>query len=85
MNNTSGNGNQWSRKGQFESSGSGSKEGTAMTDTMWQCEQWRAGQVLSKILFHTKAEAEKFCLEMRRAEPDIFWRMEPVEARLVWN
>jgi hypothetical protein len=52
---------------------------------MWQCEQWRAGQVLSKMLFYTKEEAEKFCAEMRRAEPDIFWRMEPVEARLIWN
>ena len=56
-----------------------------MTDTMWKCEQWRAGQILNKVLFNTKEEAEKFCSQMLKVEPDIFWRMEPVEARLVWN
>ena len=57
----------------------------AMTNTMWRCVQWRAGQILNKVLFNSKSEAEKFCAQMHRTEPDIFWRMEPVEARLVWN
>jgi hypothetical protein len=56
-----------------------------MSNTVWRCVQLRAGQVLNKVLFNTKAEAEKFCAQMHRNEPDIFWRMEPVEARLVWN
>jgi hypothetical protein len=60
-------------------------EGQTMNNTMWRCVQWRAGQILNKVLFHSKAEAEQFCAQMQRAEPDIFWRMEPVEARLVWN
>ena len=60
-------------------------EGQTMTNTMWRCVQWRAGQILNKVMFNSKSEAEKFCAQMHRAEPDIFWRMEPVEARLVWN
>jgi hypothetical protein len=40
---------------------------------------------LNKVLFNTKSEAETFCAQMHRTEPDIFWRMEPVEAKLVWN
>ncbi len=58
---------------------------TAMTNTMWRCVQLRAGQILNKVLFNTRGEAESFVAQMQRAEPDIFWRMEPVEARLVWN
>lgn len=60
-------------------------EERAMTNTMWQCVQWRAGQILNKVLFNTRPEAENFCAQMHRVEPDIFWRMEPVEAKLVWN
>jgi hypothetical protein len=56
-----------------------------MTNTLWSCVQWRAGQMLNKVLFNTRSEAEHFCAQMHRAEPDIFWRMEPVEAKLVWN
>jgi hypothetical protein len=55
------------------------------TNTLWRCVQWRAGKMLSKVLFNSKKEAETFVAQMHRAEPDIFWRMEPVEARLVWN
>lgn len=56
-----------------------------MTQTVWQCEQLRAGQVYSKMVFNTREEAEQFVSKMSRVEPDIFWRLEPVEARLVWN
>ncbi len=63
----------------------GSEKEKQMTDTMWKCEQWRAGQVLNKVMFNTREEAEKFCSQMHKVEPDIFWRMEPIEARLVWN
>jgi hypothetical protein len=55
------------------------------TNTLWRCVQWRAGKMLSNVLFNTRKEAEAFVAQMHRAEPDIFWRMEPVEARLVWN
>jgi hypothetical protein len=60
-------------------------EEQTMTNTMWRCVQYRAGQILNKVLFNSKGEAEKFCAQMHRAEPDIFWRMEPVDARLVLN
>lgn len=60
-------------------------EDQLMNNTLWRCVQRRAGQVLNKVMFNSKDEAEKFCAQMHRAEPDIFWSMEPVEARLVWN
>jgi hypothetical protein len=63
----------------------GTAEENTMAGTVWQCEQWRAGQVVSKVLFNSKSEAEEFCSQMHRVEPDIFWRVQPVEARLVWN
>jgi hypothetical protein len=56
-----------------------------MTNTLWKCEQLRAGKVCNKIMFDTREEAESFVAQMRKVEPDIFWRMEPIEARLVWN
>lgn len=56
-----------------------------MTQTVWQCEQLRAGQVYSKMVFNTREEAEQFVAKMSQVEPDIFWRLEPVEARMVWN
>ncbi len=54
-------------------------------NTLWRCVQLRAGQILSKVFFPTRNEAEEFVSQMQKAEPDIFWRMEPVEAKLVWN
>lgn len=56
-----------------------------MTGTLWQCEQLRAGQVWNKVLFHSRGEAENFLRQMKRAEPDLFWRLEPVPADAVWN
>lgn len=56
-----------------------------MTQTVWQCEQLRAGQVYSKTVFNTREEAEQFVAKMSQVEPDIFWKLQPVEARLVWN
>jgi len=77
------------RNGQTKSGRPGQGRAAAqeqtMTNTLWRCVQWRAGQMLNKVLFNTRSEAEHFCAQMHRAEPDIFWRMEPVEANLVWN
>jgi hypothetical protein len=56
-----------------------------MTNTLWRCEQWRAGQVYNKVMFDTRQQAEDFISKMQRMEPDLIWRMEPVEAKMVWN
>jgi len=62
------------------------KENIAMTDTtMWKCEQLRAGTVYNMILFNTRAEAVQFARQMGRVEPDLFWNIEPVPAKAVWN
>jgi hypothetical protein len=56
-----------------------------MTDTLWMCEQLRAGQVYNKVSFNTKKEAEDFIAKMQKMEPDLFWRIEPIAAKMVWN
>ncbi len=56
-----------------------------MTNTLWKCEQLRAGQITDKVVFDTEDQAHHFVRQMRSVEPDIFWRIEPVDARLVWN
>ncbi|HEY0758049.1 MAG TPA: hypothetical protein VGD59_02205 [Acidisarcina sp.] len=56
-----------------------------MTTTMWKCEQMRAGKVYNKMLFNTQAEAEQFAAQLRRAEPDLMYRVEPVPAWMEWN
>jgi hypothetical protein len=52
---------------------------------VWKCEQLRAGKVYNRMMFDTQEEAEQFVAQMRKVEPDLFWQMEPVEARMVWN
>jgi hypothetical protein len=56
-----------------------------MTETMWKYEQWRAGKVYNQVMFNTREEAESFAAQMNKVEPDLFSRIEPVEARLWWN
>jgi hypothetical protein len=56
-----------------------------MANTLWKCEQMRAGQITNQVVFDTERQAQEFVLEMQRMEPDLFWRVEAVEARGVWN
>lgn len=56
-----------------------------MTETMWKYEQLRAGKIYNQVMFNTREEAESFAAQMTRVEPDLFCRIEPVEARLWWN
>jgi hypothetical protein len=65
--------------------GAASVYGGGMTNTVWKCEQLRAGQVTNRVVFETKEQAARFVEQMRRVEPDLVWRMEPVEAVREWN
>jgi hypothetical protein len=56
-----------------------------MTNTVWKCEQLRFGKVYNSVMFETQEEAEQFRSQMCKMEPDLLFRIEPVEARLVWN
>jgi hypothetical protein len=56
-----------------------------MRDTFWKCEQVRAGQVCERIMFDTQEEAEQFVAQMKKNAPDLFWRLEAVAAKMVWN
>jgi hypothetical protein len=68
----------------FQSTNAGGRQGD-MTETMWKYEQLRAGKIYNQVMFNTREEAESFAAQMNRVEPDLFWRIEPVEARLWWN
>lgn len=59
--------------------------GASMTDTMWQCDQVRAGQLYNRMLFDTREEALQFVQRMQRMEPDQTFSVEAIEARQVWN
>jgi hypothetical protein len=56
-----------------------------MTNTLWKCEQRRAGQITNQVVFDDEKQARHFVREMRQVEPDIFWQIEPVDAMVVWN
>jgi hypothetical protein len=56
-----------------------------MTNLDWKCEQLRAGQVTNRVILNTEEQASRFVAEMSQLEPDLFWRIEPVDARVVWN
>ena len=59
--------------------------GSAMTDTMWRCDQVRAGQLYNRMMFDTREEAVQFVNRMQQMEPDQMFSIEAIEARQVWN
>ncbi len=59
--------------------------GVLMTETMWRCDQVRAGQLYNRMLFDTREEAMQFVQRMQRMEPDQTFSVEAIEARQVWN
>ncbi|MBW4027069.1 hypothetical protein [Acidipila rosea] len=56
-----------------------------MTDTLWRCEQLRAGKVYNSVMFNSRKEADEFVAQMTRVEPDLFWRVEAIPVSMVWN
>ena len=56
-----------------------------MNETLWKCDQMRAGRLYSRMMFDTREEAEQFVRKMQHAEPDQMFAIEAVEARQVWN
>jgi hypothetical protein len=59
--------------------------GKAMTETLWKCDQLRAGQLYNRMMFDTQAEALHFAQKMQQMEPDQTFAIEAVEASQVWN
>ena len=56
-----------------------------MTETIWRCDQVRAGQLYNRMTFDTKAEAEEFMQRMQKMEPDHMISIEAIEASRIWN
>jgi hypothetical protein len=56
-----------------------------MNETLWRCDQVRAGQLYNRVMFDTREEAEQFMNRMRQMEPDQMISIEPVDASKVWN
>jgi hypothetical protein len=61
------------------------RRATRMNETMWRCDQVRAGQLYNRMTFDTREEAEQFMNRMRQMEPDQMISIEAVDARKVWN
>ena len=59
--------------------------GKAMTETLWKCDQLRAGQLYNRMMFDTQAEAQHFAQKMQQMEPDQTFAVEAIEASQVWN
>ena len=59
--------------------------GKAMTETLWKCDQLRAGQLYNRMMFDTQVEAQRFAQKMQQMEPDQVFSIEAVEASQVWN
>ena len=59
--------------------------GKAMTETMWRCDQVRAGRLYNRMMFDTREEAEQFMQRMQQMEPDQMFSIEAIEAKQVWN
>ena len=59
--------------------------GNAMTETMWKCDQLRAGQLYNRMMFDTQDEARQFAQRMQQMEPDQVFSIEAIEASQVWN
>jgi hypothetical protein len=61
------------------------EEEGAMTETIWRCDQIRAGQLYNRMTFDTKAEAEEFMQRMQKMEPDQTISIVAIDARQIWN
>ena len=63
----------------------GSEGAGVRNDTVWMCDQMRAGQLYTRKIFDTLEEARSFQQHMLEAEPDAFFNVQSIEARQVWN
>ena len=59
--------------------------GAPVSETLWMCDQMRAGQLYTRKIFDTEAEADAFRRKMLQVEPDAIFSVAAVEARQVWN
>ena len=59
--------------------------GVEMNETLWMCDQMRAGQLYTRKIFDTQAEAEAFMRKMTEAEPDAMFDVKAIQAQQVWN
>lgn len=54
-------------------------------EMLWRCDAMRAGRLYNRTMFDTRVEAEEYVRNMRNAEPDQMFLVEPVAASSVWN
>ena len=59
--------------------------GLAVNNTLWKCDQLRAGQLYNRLMFDTRAEAEQFASKMKQVEPDQMFSIEAIQASQIWN
>ena len=49
------------------------------------CDQMRAGQLYTRKIFDTEAEAQAFMQKMMQVEPDAIFDVKAIQAMQVWN
>ncbi len=54
-------------------------------EVVWCCDALRAGQLYSRSLFGSRAEAEAFATRMKQTEPDQMFNVEAIKASAMWN
>jgi hypothetical protein len=54
-------------------------------ETIWQCEEWRAGKMYERKLFDTREDAEMFVRKLSQVAPDLVFKIAPVDLQHVWN
>ena len=63
----------------------GSEGAGVRNETVWMCDQMRAGQLYTRKIFDTLEEAQSFQQHMLEAEPDAMFNVQSIAARQVWN
>ena len=54
-------------------------------ETIWQCEEWRAGKMYERKLFDTKEDAEMFVRKLSQVAPDLMFKIAPVDVQQLRN
>ena len=56
-----------------------------MTETIWKCEQWFAGQMQEQKIFQSEEQARDFARHLMGVAPDLVLKIEPMPIQHVWN
>ncbi len=56
-----------------------------MSNLVWKCEQWFAGQMQQSEVFFREDQARDFARKLSGVAPDLVLKIEPMPIQHVWN